>query len=262
MFDERFEYCFNSYYETVGALHPRAKRGLLTRPRLDEVRAYRAFVDARAGAAVRRRPRSRGGRADRARHQSRAAAPGAAVPTSSTCSAPSRSARLPRGGAGSGWARPRRSMGRRRGIFESGTTVTASPSTTRAAARGAAPPVQARRPAGNEGRVARVHRGRRLQSQLWLRTAGPREGQDWQGPLYCEEGEGGYDPDDLMGFRALDPAAPVTHVAVTRPMRTPAGPAPGCRPSSSGAGRGERPVEGRSLGDGICVPMPAEPRHR
>ncbi|HUR41985.1 MAG TPA: ergothioneine biosynthesis protein EgtB [Verrucomicrobiae bacterium] len=36
---------FNSYYHSVGALHPRGQRGLLTRPTLDEVRAWRAVVD-------------------------------------------------------------------------------------------------------------------------------------------------------------------------------------------------------------------------
>ena len=46
IFDERFEYCFNSYYESVGARQPRGKRGLLTRPSADEVRAYREHVDA------------------------------------------------------------------------------------------------------------------------------------------------------------------------------------------------------------------------
>ena len=46
VFDESFEYCFNSYYESVGPRQPRGKRGLLTRPSGDEVRAYRAHVDA------------------------------------------------------------------------------------------------------------------------------------------------------------------------------------------------------------------------
>ncbi|HJU32894.1 MAG TPA: DinB family protein, partial [Hyphomicrobiaceae bacterium] len=32
--DERFAYCFNSYYEAAGPRHPRPKRGLLTRPSL------------------------------------------------------------------------------------------------------------------------------------------------------------------------------------------------------------------------------------
>jgi ergothioneine biosynthesis protein EgtB len=44
--DERFAYCFNSYYEAAGPRHPRPKRGLLTRPGLDEVLEYRAYVDA------------------------------------------------------------------------------------------------------------------------------------------------------------------------------------------------------------------------
>jgi ergothioneine biosynthesis protein EgtB len=46
-FHPAFRVLFNSYYNGVGAKHPRAQRGLLTRPALDEVRAYRADVDAR-----------------------------------------------------------------------------------------------------------------------------------------------------------------------------------------------------------------------
>ncbi len=44
-FDPRFGFLFNSYYETVGARHPRPARGLLTRPSADEVGAYRRAVD-------------------------------------------------------------------------------------------------------------------------------------------------------------------------------------------------------------------------
>ncbi|SEA21947.1 ergothioneine biosynthesis protein EgtB [Variovorax sp. YR216] len=45
LFDERFPYLFNSYYEALGPRHPRPQRGLLTRPSLDEVHAYRRHVD-------------------------------------------------------------------------------------------------------------------------------------------------------------------------------------------------------------------------
>jgi len=46
-FDAAFRVLFNSYYNAVGDKHPRPQRGLLTRPGLDEVLAYRADVDAR-----------------------------------------------------------------------------------------------------------------------------------------------------------------------------------------------------------------------
>ncbi|HEX3364835.1 ergothioneine biosynthesis protein EgtB [Phenylobacterium sp.] len=45
-FDPRFHYLFNSYYEALGPRQPRPERGLLTRPSLDDVIAYRAHVDA------------------------------------------------------------------------------------------------------------------------------------------------------------------------------------------------------------------------
>jgi ergothioneine biosynthesis protein EgtB len=46
-FNPAFRVLFNSYYQTVGEQHPRPQRGLITRPDLAEVKAYRANIDAR-----------------------------------------------------------------------------------------------------------------------------------------------------------------------------------------------------------------------
>ncbi len=51
-FDPAFEYLFNSYYEAVGPRVERARRGMLSRPGLDRVRAYRDDVDRRIGRAL------------------------------------------------------------------------------------------------------------------------------------------------------------------------------------------------------------------
>jgi hypothetical protein len=51
-FHPAFRVLFNSYYQAVGEQHPRPQRGLITRPGLAEVKAYRANVDARMAALL------------------------------------------------------------------------------------------------------------------------------------------------------------------------------------------------------------------
>ena len=50
-FNESFGYLFNSYYEGEGDRHDRPKRGMLSRPSLDEIREWRTCVDEALDAA-------------------------------------------------------------------------------------------------------------------------------------------------------------------------------------------------------------------
>ncbi len=43
--DPAWHYLFNSYYQSVGPMHARPQRGLLSRPSVDEVREYRRYID-------------------------------------------------------------------------------------------------------------------------------------------------------------------------------------------------------------------------
>ena len=45
LFDERYPYLFNSYYESEGQRHARPQRGLLTRPSLAQICEWRAQID-------------------------------------------------------------------------------------------------------------------------------------------------------------------------------------------------------------------------
>jgi ergothioneine biosynthesis protein EgtB len=54
-YDEQFRYLFNSYYNAVGPMHARPQRGLLSRPTLEQVLAYRARVDEHMSELLQRR---------------------------------------------------------------------------------------------------------------------------------------------------------------------------------------------------------------
>src|SRR3954447_10801455 len=51
-FDPAYEYLFNSYYEAVGPRHPRPQRGLLSRPGVEEIMAYRRHVTEAMGQLI------------------------------------------------------------------------------------------------------------------------------------------------------------------------------------------------------------------
>lgn len=52
LYDERWPFLFNSYYEGEGERHARPRRGMISRPSLDEVRDWRIAVDSALQAAL------------------------------------------------------------------------------------------------------------------------------------------------------------------------------------------------------------------
>lgn len=45
VYDPNFSYLFNSYYNAIGERHPRAHRGMLSRPAIQAIFEYRSYVD-------------------------------------------------------------------------------------------------------------------------------------------------------------------------------------------------------------------------
>lgn len=51
-YHEDFEYLFNSYYQSVGPMHRRPRRGMLSRPTVQEITHYRLHVDQHIGSLL------------------------------------------------------------------------------------------------------------------------------------------------------------------------------------------------------------------
>jgi len=224
VFDPAFNYCFNSYYEAHGERQPRADRGLLTRPSLSEVQAYRGHVDAALDALLAMRgaedPRLaallRLGIAHEEQHQEllltdilalfaaqplrpayRKKPPAASIPEIPSPESPS-------------WTN-----------FAEGLYLVGSDSGA-FAFDNETPPHQvwlqpfklANRLVTNGEWLAFIEVGGYRQSSLWLsegRDAALRA--DWQAPLYWEKRDGQWLQMTLWGLMPVDLAAPVSHVS-------------------------------------------------
>jgi ergothioneine biosynthesis protein EgtB len=265
VFDERFEYCFNSYYESVGARQPRPKRGLLTRPSAEEVRAYRAFVDEaldrlfdsaldRAAAAL-----IELGINHEQQHQEllltdilalfaaeplkpayRETNPGVRGDTAALEWITFDGGILEVGHDGQGFAYDNEGP-RHEALIR--------------------PFRLANRCVTNAEWITFIEDGGYRTPTLWLADGwNTVKAQEWCGPLYLEEDEGGYMQMSLLGFRPVDPAAPVTHVSYYEADAFARW--AGARLPTEfewEAASTNVPLEGRTLGTGNLRPMPANP---
>ena len=265
LFDERFEYCFNSYYESVGPRHPRPKRGILTRPSAAEVRAYRAHVDAAlarlCGGALAREVAAliELGINHEQQHQELLLTDILALFAAEPLKPAYRDADP---GVGAGEAVRLNWISFDGGIFKVGHDGEGFAYDNEGPRHEQLirPFALANRCVTNAEWIAFIKDGGYATPTLWLADGwNTVKSEEWRGPLYFEEAEGGYGQMSLKGFRPVDPAAPVTQVSYYEADAFARW--AGCRlptefeweiASASAA------LQGRTLGAGHLRPMPAE----
>ena len=218
-FDPGFAYLFNSYYEAAGPRHARPKRGLLTRPSAETVRAYRRHVDAAmealldGGVDTRTEALAVLGLAHEEQHQELiltdilhlfgenplrpAYRQGAPAPAPAPGPAE--------------WV-----------AFEGGLTMVGAEPGLAFAFDNEQPAGQALvgdfrladRLTTNAEWIAFIEDGGYQRPELWLSEGWDRvRAEGWTAPLYWERRDGAWWTLTLSGFAPVDPAAPVLHVS-------------------------------------------------
>ena len=217
-FDPAFAYLFNSYYEALGPRQPRPERGLLTRPSLERVLAYRAHVDEAMGRLLAAWPEGLDsvldlGLAHEEQHQELllmdilhlfaqsplkpAYAPAPALPVGRDPGPAGEVAFaggvVEIGHAGDGFAFDNEGP-RHKTYLE--------------------PYRLADRLVTNGEWLAFMADGGYRRPELWLSEGWAKvQAEGWNAPLYWEQGESGWLAMTLQGRRAIAPHAPVTHVS-------------------------------------------------
>jgi len=217
-FDTRFGFLFNSYYEAVGARHPRSDRGLLTRPSSADVMAYRAHVDAAMSALLpSEEPETVAlvelGLAHEEQHQELILMDILHLFSHS----PLRPAYAPPRSAPDGDPAPAlQFVGVEGGLVEIGHEGGgfAFDNETPRHKVWLEPFRLADRLTTNGEWLAFMQDGGYARPELWLSDGWARaQAEGWRAPLYWEEAEDGWMVMTLHGLRRIDPAAPVAHVS-------------------------------------------------
>ncbi len=212
-----FEYLFNSYYNAVGEQYPRPRRGLLTRPTVDEVYEYRAAVDAAMLALLEEDDHDLAtlvelGLNHEQQHQELILMDIKHVLSCNPLHPAYRPAPEARSLAAPGleWIERDESV---RWIGHQGDGFAYDNESPRH--RVLVPAFRiASRPVTNGEFLEFIRDGGYRTPTLWLADGWSTvEREEWQAPLYWIRRDGAWHEFTLGGLRALDPAAPVCHVS-------------------------------------------------
>jgi ergothioneine biosynthesis protein EgtB len=218
-FDTAYGYLFNSYYDAVGPRHARSKRGLLTRPSLEGVVAYRRKVDRRVAALLDRGLDAAGaavfalGLAHEEQHQELVLTDVKHLFAQSPLH-PAYAPPLP--APGSAPAPPARWVEHPGGVYEvghggEGFAFDAEGPRHRVLLE---PFALASRPVTCGEWLAFMEDGGYRRPALWLSDGfATAQADGWSAPLHWIASDGGWRAFTLHGERDLDPAEPVAHVS-------------------------------------------------
>ncbi|MNF60662.1 Histidine-specific methyltransferase EgtD [compost metagenome] len=216
VFDSGFAYLFNSYYEALGPRQPRPERGLLTRPPLARVLAYRRHVDEHMQVLLRDAPDEaiplvELGLAHEQQHQELLLMDLLHLfSRSPLCPAYNEGWREP------GGDRPGRFVGLPGGLVDIGHDGEGFAFDNEGPRHKVyLPPFQiGDRLVSNAQWLAFIEDGGYGRADLWLSEGWARVQEDgWQAPLYWQQRDGAWMEMGLGGLHPLVPAAPVTHVS-------------------------------------------------
>jgi ergothioneine biosynthesis protein EgtB len=217
-FDPAFGYLFNSYYEALGARHPRPRRGMLTRPKLESIYAYRDHVDRAIENFFEREFFEAGGELIElgCHHESQHQELLLTDILHLFAQNPLRPAYKERASDEAGESTPLRFASFAGGLSEIGAgDKNFAYDCERPRHRVYVPPYRlADRLVTNAEWIAFIGEGGYRNPLLWLSEGWAKcLAEGWTAPLYWEQRDGVFWTMTLSGARRIDPAAPVTHVS-------------------------------------------------
>jgi ergothioneine biosynthesis protein EgtB len=221
-FDPDFGFLFNSYYEAAGPRVERPRRGMLTRPGLDRIHAYRDAIDARMESALADGALDAGARArlelglhHEQQHQELILTDAKYVlgtqPLRPAYRMPSRGPDTPSAPEPMTW------HSHAGGIVEIGASDTGFAfDNERPRHRVLLAPYRlASRPIANAEVLAFIADGGYRDHRLWLSDGWQLvQAERWEAPLYWRRDDAGWAAYELAGVRAIDPGQTACHLSL------------------------------------------------